>query len=158
MMLMTAVLTGMTEGELLGLKWEDFDWLLGQVVVCRTRENGKTNRIVGSNAVRRIDLDSALVASLRRWNMKNHAKPSGAVFETRSDEADRGGSSFRDRLKSALAQTGLAELEFEDLRHTYAFWRIRQGRDIKYIQKQLGHDSIQLTTEMYGNLGADRAQ
>ena len=33
---MTAVMTGMRQGELLGLKWSDFDWFNNQVYVNRT--------------------------------------------------------------------------------------------------------------------------
>ena len=38
------------------------------------------------------------------------------------------------------------------LRHTYASLLINQGESIKYVSKQLGHASIQITADLYGHL------
>jgi hypothetical protein len=38
------------------------------------------------------------------------------------------------------------------LRHTNVALRIEQGQNIKYIQQQLGHASIQTTLDRYGHL------
>ena len=43
-------------------------------------------------------------------------------------------------------------LRFHDLRHTNVALRIEQGQNIKYIQNQLGHASIQTTLDRYGHL------
>lgn len=36
--------------------------------------------------------------------------------------------------------------------HTYASLLINQGESIKYVSKQLGHASIQITADLYGHL------
>jgi integrase len=36
------------------------------------------------------------------------------------------------------------------LRHTYASLMLQQGESIVYVQRQLGHASIQLTVDTYG--------
>ena len=38
------------------------------------------------------------------------------------------------------------------LRHTYASVLINQGESIKYVSRQLGHASIQITADLYGHL------
>jgi len=43
-------------------------------------------------------------------------------------------------------------MRFHDLRHTYASILIAQGENIKFIQNQLGHGSIQVTLDRYGHL------
>jgi integrase len=43
-------------------------------------------------------------------------------------------------------------VRFHDLRHTNVALRIEQGQNIKYIQNQLGHASIQTTLDRYGHL------
>ena len=40
---------------------------------------------------------------------------------------------------------------FHDLRHTYTVLLIAQGVNIKFIQSQLGHASIQTTLDRYGH-------
>jgi integrase len=37
------------------------------------------------------------------------------------------------------------------LRHTYASLLLQQGESLKYVQKQMGHASIQITSDLYGD-------
>ena len=46
-----------------------------------------------------------------------------------------------------------AEIEgLHALRHTYASLLINQGESLKYVSRQLGHASIQITADLYGHL------
>jgi integrase len=38
------------------------------------------------------------------------------------------------------------------LRHTYASLLINAGENLKYVSRQLGHASIQITADLYGHL------
>ena len=42
------------------------------------------------------------------------------------------------------------------LRHTYASILINQGESIKYVSRQLGHASIQITADLYGRVAQYR--
>ncbi len=55
----------------------------------------------------------------------------------------------------ALRKAKLRKVRFHDLRHTNVALRIEQGQNIKYIQNQLGHASIQTTLDRYGHLIKD---
>jgi hypothetical protein len=55
-------------------------------------------------------------------------------------------------FNSALKQAGLRRVSFKSLIHTNASLRIEAGQNIKYIQLQLGHASIQTTLDRYGHL------
>lgn len=39
-----------------------------------------------------------------------------------------------------------------DLRHTFASWAIQKGHQLPVIQRQMGHESIQTTIDLYGHL------
>ena len=49
----------------------------------------------------------------------------------------------------------LRRVSFHSIRHTNASMRIRNGKNIKYIQQQLGHSSIKVTLDIYGHLFND---
>ena len=55
-------------------------------------------------------------------------------------------------FEPALSCAGLRRVRFHDLRHTFASLLIDQGENIKFIQSQLGHASIQTTIDRYGHL------
>lgn len=43
-------------------------------------------------------------------------------------------------------------MRIHDLRHTYASLLIQAGEPLPYIRDQLGHESIQVTVDIYGHL------
>src|SRR5580765_327781 len=69
------------------------------------------------------------------------------------------GDNLRNRVfYKLLEKAGVRQVRLHDLRHTYASLLIQQGESLAYVQKQLGHSSIQVTVDIYGHLipGANR--
>ena len=58
----------------------------------------------------------------------------------------------------ALKSAGIEQIRFRDLRHTYASLLIKQGKNIKYIQIQLGHPTATATPNVYAYLMKLKAQ
>jgi hypothetical protein len=52
----------------------------------------------------------------------------------------------------ALRRAGLRHIPFHSRRHGFTALLIAQGENIKYIQSQLGHASVQTTLDRYGHL------
>jgi hypothetical protein len=55
-------------------------------------------------------------------------------------------------MEPALEQPGLMKFRFHDLRHTFGSLLIQAGVSPAYVQKQMGHRSIQVTIDVYGHL------
>jgi hypothetical protein len=55
-------------------------------------------------------------------------------------------------MEPALEQAGLRKFRFHDLRHTFGSLLIQSGISPAYLQKQMGHRSIQVTIDVYGHL------
>ena len=58
------------------------------------------------------------------------------------------GTAYR-QLKKVLQETGLPELRFHDLRHTFATHAIASGVDAKTLSGILGHTNASFTLDTY---------
>ena len=152
-----AVRTGMREGELIGLQWEDIDFLGSFIevrhnVVRRQETSTKTNRI------RRVDLSPQLQAELLKLkeslqlesSMKGYAFPKWVFLTPHGNRMTN--EVLRKGFYACLESAGLRRVRFHDLRHTFASLLIQQNANVKYIQQQLGHSSINITLDVYSHL------
>jgi integrase len=152
-MFMTAVLTGMRQGEILGLKWSDIDWSNDQINVKRTYNHGRFYEPKSKASKRKIDLAPQLVKALKEWKLASHFKAQDdLVFPNPEGKPQNHTRMLRKSFHPTLVRAELRRMRFHDLRHTYASLLIKQGENIKYIQAQLGHSSIQMTMDVYGHL------
>jgi integrase len=160
-----AVHTGMREGELLGLKWEDAD-LERSVLRLRhalVREGGKIalgDLLKTPKSRRSVRLTRAAAKALRSHlerqleemeRMGSLYQPGGLVFATRSGTIINP-SNLRNRsFKPLLKRAGLPEICFHDLRHTCATLLLSQGTHPKLVQELLGHATIAMTLDTYSH-------
>ncbi|UCG79980.1 MAG: site-specific integrase, partial [Desulfobacterales bacterium] len=149
---MTAVLTGMRQGELLGLQWGDIDWTDCQIHVRRTYNHGHFYEPKSKTSRRKIDMPPELVLELTRWKTACPISDLDLVFPTGKGTPQSAPAMLYRQFFPALQRTGLPRIRFHNLRHTYASLLIDQGEHPKYIQSQLGHSSIQVTMDIYGHL------
>jgi integrase len=49
----------------------------------------------------------------------------------------------------------LPEIRWHDMRHTFALLSLQQGVDIKTLQSDLGHNSIETTLDRYGHVNEE---
>ena len=70
-----------------------------------------------------------------------------------------------DSFKKVVADIGIPNARFHDLRHSYAVASIRAGDDIKTVQENLGHATAAFTLNVYAHVtdqmkkeSADRMQ
>jgi len=148
-LLMTAVLTGMRQGELFGLPWEDIDFARHQIHVRRALWRGTLGTPKSRRSRRAIDMPPTLERALQQLSTTRRSE---FVFCSENGtplDADN----FRHReFPAALRRAELRRIRFHDLRHTYTSLLIAHGAHPKYIQAQLGHASIQTTLDRYGHL------
>jgi integrase len=149
---LTAVLTGMRRGELLGLQWGDIDWHNNQINVRRSVWNGEFVTPKSKNSVRRIDISPHLAKELRTHKLACPVSDRDLVFPSLKGTPLEPDSLVKRHFLPALRRAKVRRVRFHDLRHTNVALRIEQGQNIKYIQHQLGHASIQTTLDRYGHL------
>jgi integrase len=106
-------------------------------------------------SVRTIDVAATALAKLDltgEWVFTN----SGRSTNGGPDDPVRGPNFYSNVWVPALARAKEAGLtkkpRVHDLRHTNASWLIQAGVPLTVIQRHLGHESIQTTSDRYGHL------
>ncbi len=149
--------TGIRLGEALALQWEDLDGLARELRVTQSLSRGQLGTPKAGHG-RTVDLSQVLAetlgqheqARIREARLLGWPTLSPWVFCTRAgtpmDE-----SKVRRAMRQVL-QRAMLPLHFSPhcLRHTYASLMLQQGESLTYVQRQLGHASINLTADTYG--------
>lgn len=127
--LIVALNTGLRRGEVLGLSWNDVDFVNYTINVKNTK-SGK-DRIIPMNAV---------VAKI----LKEQDMSSEWIFP-HPQRRERAMKDVSYSLKTACNKIGIDKFRFHDLRHTSATWMVNAGVDLVTIKEILGHSTIQMT-------------
>jgi integrase len=158
----TAIGTGLRQGELLGLRWADVDIESGTLTVRHTLQRGtrtlaepktergrRTLRLPGEawtslREHRRQQLE-ARVAKGSRWVDEDF------VFTTRNGRPLAARNVLRS-FHGLLQQAGLPSQRFHDLRHAYATLLLEDGEELGVISRTLGHSQIATTADIYAHV------
>ena len=153
-LLATAILSGLRQGELLGLHWRDIDFD-HELIHVRTALDRKRRDVPPKTerAVRDVVLMPALAEALRQHKGETRFdQPDDYVFTTRNGTPHHAPHIGLRALKPALERAGLQPIRWHDLRHTFASLLIAGGANITFVSRQLGHTSSQITLGIYAHL------
>lgn len=78
-------MTGMRAGEMLGLQWEDIDFLNGRIHIRRTAWNGNLQTTKSKSSAAPVPLPEILAAILRDYRQGWRSNSRGLLFVTRND-------------------------------------------------------------------------
>jgi len=138
-MIVVALRTGMRQGELLGLRWEDADLVAGKLHIRQAITRG----IVGtpkSGKPREVPLSDQALASLKR---QRHLRGELVFCDMAGRPLEKGECKWP--LWRACKRAGLRRIGWHVLRHTFASHLVMRGIPLKAVQELLGHASIEMT-------------
>jgi len=148
-----AVVTGLRQGELLGLRWSDIDLATGTLTVRHAlqRVNGRLQLVETKTprSRRTIPLPELAVRALRR--AQDGPMVGTHLFTTPSGSPLYGTAVYRDFLDATDA-AGLPRIRFHSLRHTAASLLLAQGTHPRVVMEMLGHSTIALTMNTYSHV------
>ena len=162
-----AIGLGMRQGEILGLRWSDIDFVEGVLRVQRTisydsiRQMDGTTRYTLSikppktrNSRRDLKLSDELLAMLQARlgdQLANEFVTREYVFHSDSGKP-LAASSVRKQYKHMINKHGLRYVRMHDLRHTFAHILLEaDGGYLSGVSRALGHSSVAVTLDVYGH-------
>ena len=155
----TEIITGMRQGEICGLRWEDFDREKRTLRVARSVDFVNKELVVGETKTedgkRTIYLPDSLwhiLAERQRqkgtfseWIFPNLLKPEWPLNPSRA---------YR-QLKKLLESGGLPSIRFHDLRHTFTSHAANSGIAPKTLSEIVGHSKASFTLDHYAHVTSD---
>jgi len=150
----TAVLSGVREGELLALRWMDFDPAMNALYVRRTYHPDWGFTAPKSRAGSRAVQMSPELANILITHRNNTPYNEGddLIFPNQVGKPMDYHNITGRVFNQALDQAALRRIRFHDLRHTYAALCISENVNFKWLQRQMGHASITTTMDTYGHI------
>lgn len=151
-LLLTAIYSGMRRGEILALTWDCINFKKSTLKVTKTLFRGVITTPKTKNSIREIKVPKKLMDVL--WKLKNSAKSNelNLVFSQTNGKFIDADNMIKRRFNKVLDGAGVSRIRFHDLRHTYASLLLAKDMNIKYIQKQMGHASFEITMNTYAHL------
>jgi integrase len=143
---LTAVMTGLRQGELLGLQWRDVDWQAGKLHVRRSYVRGHWGTPKSRRSSRAVPMAYRVARELARHHQHaTYKADDDLVFCHRDIGTVLDHSALVRRFKRALSAGGVREVRFHDLRHTFGTRMASVGVPMRTLQEWMGHRDFKTT-------------
>ena len=169
-LILTALFTGLREGEVCGLQWDCVNLESGAILVDKQLQsirkfvrgdrdkyalvptkNGKERYLtVAPFVVELLKKEKAKQESNRKL-FEGGYEDSGLVFTNEIGRRITPQAAYR-AFKLVVTELGFDTARFHDLRHSFAVASLRSGDDVKTVQENLGHATSAFTLDVYGHV------
>ena len=169
-LILTALFTGLREGEICGLQWDCVNLESGAILVDKQLQsirksvrgdrdkyalvptkNGKERYLtVAPFVVELLKKEKAKQDSNRKL-FEGVYEDSGLVFTDEIGRRITPQAAYR-AFKLVVTELGFETARFHDLRHSFAVASLRSGDDVKTVQENLGHATSAFTLDVYGHV------
>ena len=165
-----AVASGLRQGELLGLRWDDL--AEGQLRVSHALQRvAGTYQLVEPKSLssrRKVPLSAAALEELevQRQDQATAREAAGHRWKDSIPDlmwtTDHGqplsGSSLTHRFEKAIEAAGLPAIRWHDLRHVFATLLLNARVELATVSHLLGHSNVSLTAKTYAGIGPSLRQ
>lgn len=160
-----AVMTGLRQGEILGLKWADIDFDKKVLYVRRglKKDRSEFTNLKTPSSRRVVSLSPQTIVMLQeqiqRIRIEREALGDKYIENDLVVCTNRGtpakASKVLDawnRLCEKYKPNHEPDMTFHDLRHQHASIMLNEGEDIRVVSKRLGHSTVMTTLDVYSHL------
>ena len=157
--------SGLRRGEVLGLRWRDVDFDLGQIAVANTITELGSEVVMGppktARSRRNVYLDRRTMTALRdhRKRQREQRIAAGPAWDGDHDWVvtnELGGfvspGNVSYEFRKLVEQLDLPRIRLHDLRHTHATLALKAGVHPKVVSERLGHATVGITLDLYSHV------
>jgi integrase len=143
---LTAAMTGLRQGELLALRWQDIDWTAGRIRVRQSFVRGEFGAPKSRRSTRSVPLADQVAGELdRHFQRTAFEADEDLVFCHPQTGSPLDRSRLLKRFKAAARNAGLPRVRFHDLRHTFGTRMAGVGVPLRTLQEWMGHRDFKTT-------------
>ena len=158
-----ALLTGMRQGEVLGLRWKDIDFDNKLIFMRQTlstdgselQEGGKT-----FSSARTIHIPDVLVERLKEHKQVTDSEKRKLGVKYKDFDlvvCTKYGNpmlppNFRNAFQQLSKKLKLPKIRFHDLRHSHATFLLTKNVNPKIVSERLGHATVSITLNTYSHV------
>ena len=152
--------TGMRRGEIVGLRWGDWNPDTHRLSISRSRQAlaGRSAEFATKTRTSRrcVELDPTTETILEQWRTRQHDDGHGVetrdpMFTNKIAEPLHP-ESISQLFTRLVARSGLPPIRYHDLRHTHASLLVAAGTPIKVVSERLGHAHPAFTMHTYQHI------
>lgn len=169
-LILMALGTGLRQGELLALKWNDIDMSTNEIKVEKTlkrvtiisSDGSRNTEIIiqppkSKSSNRTVPIPSSLIPVIKEHEKRQKLekvkagsfyKDENFVFPTVDGKPINTKNLFKS-YKALLVKAKIEHKKFHALRHTYATKLFEAGVPLKTVQMLLGHSDLSITADIY---------
>jgi len=156
--------TGARRGEVLGIRWNDVDFLNNQIYLCNnllySPEKGIYNTTLKTGENRYVTVAAEVIEILKEWRKEQNVNrfklgmnwQDGDYIFTQEDGSPMHPDSVTDWFTKFSKRYSLPKIYPHKFRHSQASILINAGVDIVTVSKRLGHAKVSTTSDIYSHI------
>jgi integrase len=148
---LTAAMTGLRQGELIGLRWRDIDFDARKVRVVSPYVRGEFNDPKSEDSGRSVPMAKRVADALTDLRARSlYSADDHLVFGHAETGHPLDRSKLVRRFKKALERAEVRRITFHELRHTFGTRMSANGVPLRTLQHWMGHADSK-TTQVYAH-------
>jgi integrase len=152
---LTAAMTGLRQGELIGLRWRDVDFEARKIRVVAPYVRGEFGDPKSAGSGRSVPMAERVATALTELRERSlYRRDDELVFAHPETGRPLDRSKLIRRFKNTTVRAGVRQITFHELRHTFGTRMAAHGVPLRRLQYWMGHADTK-TTQIYAHYQPD---